>query len=70
MNTDKETKENGNLLIFSVTHRCLLKRYGDVEMKCIKCGYITWRDDSKTTQELIDQMIKEGYPLPDCSNGG
>ena len=50
------------------THRCLLKPYGTVEMKCTKCGYVTWRDDSKTTQELIDQMLEEGYPLPICSS--
>lgn len=54
--------------IHIVIHRCSLKLYGEVEMKCTKCGYITWRDDSLTTQELINQMIKEGYPLPDCSN--
>ena len=62
--------EKPKLHLQNVTHRCSLKRYGDVEMKCTKCGYVTWRDDSKTTQELIGQMIKEGYSLPTCSNGG
>jgi myo-inositol-1-phosphate synthase len=66
----KSTNENSNCNKPHVTHRCNLKRYGDVEMKCVKCGYVTWRDDSKTTQELIEQMVREGYPLPDCSNGG
>lgn len=70
MNTENVNTENYKLPLQNVTHRCSLKRYGDVEMKCTKCGYVTWRDDKKTTHELIEQMIKEGYPLPECSNGG
>jgi len=65
-----QTSQNTPCFIHSVTNRCKLKCYGEVEMKCTKCGYVIWRDDSKTTQELINQMIKEGYPLPDSSNGG
>ena len=72
---EQEITNNGQnsapeLGLHSVSHSCSLRLYGDVEMKCTKCGYVTWRDDSKTTNELIEQMIKEGYPMPDCSNCG
>lgn len=68
--SEKITTGGGKLPIFSVTQRCLLKPYGDEEMKCLACGYITFRNDTKTTQQIIQQMIKDGYDIPDCSNGG
>lgn len=52
----------------NITHYCNLKHYGEVEMICTKCGYVTWKDDSKTNEELIEQMVKAGYPIPDCSS--
>ena len=29
-------------------HKCVLVPYGDEEMRCIKCGYITWIDKNKS----------------------
>lgn len=48
-------------------HNCKLNNYGDEEKKCVKCGYVTWVSN-KTDSEIIEDMIKSGYELPDCSS--
>jgi len=53
-----------------VTHRCLLVDYGEAEKRCMRCGYITWRNDAVSDDYIIEQMIKAGYPTPKCDNGG
>ena len=51
-----------------VLHCCKLVPYGNEEKRCIKCGYITWNSDKSDT-EIIEDMIKAGYDVPDCFNG-
>ena len=50
-----------------VIHRCKLVPYGNEEKRCIKCGYITWNSDKSDT-EIIEDMIKAGYDVPNCDN--
>lgn len=47
---------------------CNLKSFGDVEMRCTICGYVTWKDDKLTSNEIIQDMIKSGYHPPKCHN--
>lgn len=46
-------------------HNCILVPYGDEEMRCINCGYITW-NNNKPDSEIIEDMIKAGYEVPNC----
>jgi hypothetical protein len=47
-------------------HHCILVSYGEEEKRCIRCGYITGNIKDKSDSEIIEQMIKYGYPIPDC----
>ncbi len=67
---NKNTEQTGNDTIHSVKHRCILIPYGDEEMRCIKCGYITWVDKNKTSNEIIEDMINSGYEVPKCDLNG
>jgi len=60
MNTEKLSNENDTII-----HRCKLVPYGNEEKRCIKCGYITW-SNNKSDSEIIEDMIKTGYDMPDC----
>lgn len=51
-----------------VIHRCKLVSYGNEEKRCVKCGYITW-SNNKADSEIIEDMIKAGYDVPNCDNG-
>lgn len=51
-----------------VIHLCKLVPYGKEEKRCIKCGYITW-NSNKSDSEIIEDMIKSGYDVPNCDNG-
>jgi hypothetical protein len=64
---DKETE---NVDLHNISHRCILVNYGDEEKRCVKCNYITGNIKNKTDSEIIEGMIKMGYPAPDCSNVG
>lgn len=64
-NGDKLICKGRNLTKISNLHKCKLIPYGTEEKKCIKCGYITW-NANKTDNEIIEDMIKAGYPVPDC----
>jgi len=44
----------------------VLTPYGEEEMRCIKCGYVTWVDNNKTSDEIIEDMINSGYEIPEC----
>jgi len=48
-------------------NKCKLVPYGKEEKRCIKCGYITWNEESKSDIEIIHNMIKQGYQKPNCS---
>lgn len=60
--------ESGNLVKPVLANRCSFVPYGEVENRCTKCGYITWVDESKTFDEIVEDMHKSGYPKPDCYN--
>lgn len=62
------TEKKGNGVLPLVIHRCKLVPYGNEEKRCVKCGYITW-SNNKSDNEIIEDMIKSGYPIPDCDNG-
>jgi len=64
----KEKEQSKVLHIGGVTHRCKLVDYGSEEKRCLKCGYITFNDKTKTDQEIITQMINDGHPAPDCND--
>ena len=70
MSTDNKKTETEQCTIPSITHRCILVKYGDVEKRCVKCNYITWVSEGKKDSEIIEDMVNAGYPLPNCSNGG
>jgi len=46
-------------------HHCKLVPYGKEEKRCVKCNYITW-NNNKPDNEIINDMIKAGYPIPKC----
>lgn len=71
MNKEQNSEKREKALrIGSVTHRCTFKKYGDVEKRCLKCDYIIPFDADIDDSIVLENMIKSGYPLPDCSNGG
>ena len=46
--------------------KCNFKPYGDVEKRCLKCGYVIWVNEDKTDNEIVNDMIKLDYPKPNC----
>jgi len=41
---------------------------GEVEKRCLKCGYVIWRSTIKSDHEVVKDMIELDYPKPDCYN--
>jgi hypothetical protein len=45
---------------------CDFKPFGEEENVCTRCGYVIWASKSKTYDEIVKQMIENGYDTPDC----
>lgn len=47
---------------------CFIVQYGNEERLCKKCGYVMFNDKDMTDEQIIDQMIEDGYSVPPCRN--
>lgn len=46
--------------------KCLFVKYGEVESRCKKCGYVIWVSKEKSDFEILKDMAVNGYTLPVC----
>lgn len=46
--------------------RCSFVPFGEVKNRCIRCNYISWADKNKSHDDIIEEMIKAGYDMPEC----
>lgn len=65
---DKVTKNDNNSALrkTNVRRSCNIVQYGEEERLCRTCGYVLWEDKGKTNEEIINDMVKNGYPKPNC----
>ena len=51
-----------------INYSCTFVKYGDVEKKCTKCGYVIWHNGITDDGAILKEMMESGYGYPDCKN--